>query len=64
LSLAKVRFIKHSLAIRRYEVCSDVAAYYIKSMEVCCVLCAVCCVLCRERERERHGATIKKFHFI
>ena len=39
MNLAKVTFIK-SVKVRRYGLCSCVAACYIKSMVVC-VLCAV-----------------------
>jgi hypothetical protein len=40
LSLAKVTIAKMFRKIRRYELCSGVAAYYVKSIVVC-KLCVV-----------------------
>jgi len=40
LNLAKTTIVKSLVKIRRYKLCSDVAAYYIKSLLVC-MQCAV-----------------------
>jgi len=50
LNLAKVTLVKISVKIRRYRLCSGVAAFYVKCMLVCmqCVVqneseeCCVC----------------------
>ena len=49
LHLAKVTFmLKHSVKLRRYVLCGDVAAYH----RAACVLCAVQCLILHSTQRD------------